>query len=105
MSVTFDNSKRQALPRCIDYSTACALGLLRAVKYRSEPAKALRHRTREEWLRHRDIFTAIDIVGEAVVVKDCQSAEAVEAAEYILSGVPKSPALAREMANAFLTTQ
>jgi len=105
MSVTFDNSKRQALPRCVDYSTACALGLLRATRYESGWIKHIGHRTREEWLKHRNLFTAIDLVGEAVVVKDFESVEAVEAAEYILNRAQKSRKLAKEMANTFLATR
>lgn len=104
MSGTFDDRNRQAIPRCLDYSTACALGLLRTIKKqgKAQETEVLSSRTREEWQNNPSLATAVDLVGEALIVKKFESDEAIKAANHILREAPRSSRLIRELANHFL---
>ena len=104
MSGTFDDTNRQAIPRCLDYSTACALGLLRIIKKqeKAQETEVLSSRTRQEWKNSPSLAIAVDLVAEALIVKKFESDEAIKAAHYILSKAPTSSLLIRELANHFL---
>ena len=104
MSVTYDDRNRQAIPRCLDYPRACALGLIRILKKqeKAQETKVLSSITTQEWQYSPTLATAIDLVAEALIIKDFESGEAIKAANYILSKAPSSSLLIRELANHFL---
>lgn len=104
MSGTFDDTNRQAIPRCLDYSTACALGLLRIIKKQeqAQEKEVLSSRTRQEWQNSPSLATAVDLVAEALIVKKFESDEAIKAAHHLLRKAPASSRLVRELANHFL---
>ena len=104
MSGTFDDTNRQAIPRCLDYSTACALGLLRIIKKQeqAQEKEVLSSRTRQEWQNSPSLATAVDLVAEALIVKKFESDEAIKAAQHILREAPASSRLIRDLANHFL---
>lgn len=104
MSGIFDDTNRQAIPRCLDYSTACSLGLLRIIKKQeqAQETEVLSSRTRQEWQNSPSLATAVDLVAEALIVKKFESGEAIKAAHYILREAPVSSRLIRELANHFL---
>ena len=104
MSVAYDDSNRQAIPRCLSYETACLLRLLRVNRKQEEV-----HRTevkdsdaRREWVETPRTSTAVDLVAEALILKDFKSSEAIKAAKYILGKGSSSSLLIRELANHFL---
>ncbi len=104
MSVIYDDTKRQVVPRCVKYATACSLGLLRANRKQKQVDKTevTESDARQEWIENPCIATAVDLVGEALIVKDFQSDDAIKAAKYILSKAPLSNLLIRQIANHFL---
>lgn len=104
MSGTFDDANRQAIPRCLDYSTSCALRLLRITKKqeKAQEPEVLSSRTRQEWQNNPSLATAVDLVAEALIVKKFESDEAIEASHHILRKAPASSRLVRELANHFL---
>ena len=104
MSETFDDTNRQVIPRCLDYSTACGLGLLRIIKKQeqAQETEVLSSRTKQEWQNSPSLATAVDLVAEALIVKKFESGEAIKAAHYILREAPASSRLIRELANHFL---
>jgi len=92
------------IPRCLEYSTACSLGLLRITRkqenvHRREVKDSC---ARQEWLDSRTVATAVDFVAEALILKDLESTEAKEAAKFILSKTPSSSLLVRQLANHFM---
>ena len=104
MSVTYDDKNRQVIPRCLSYTTACSLGLLRIsgkqqTVHQTEVKYSL---TREEWIENPSMVSAVDLVAEALIVKDFESIDAIKAAEYILSEAPSSNFLIRQLSNHFL---
>ena len=101
MSAIFGKEERQALPRCVDYNTACALGLLRVSRKQLQEKKHVGEKTKGEWQENPKLFTAVELVGEALIIKDFESTEADEAARYILSHAGTSQKLIAEMAEAF----
>lgn len=102
MSSNYRDDNRQAMPRCIDYSTASSLGLLRAIRNQGRGIENMSSKTREEWLKSPTIFTAIELLGEAVIIKDFQSDEVIKAARYIINKIPESSKFIRELADSFL---
>lgn len=103
MSGIFDDTNRQAMPRCIDYSTACSLGLQRIIRKQEKAHETeLNPRTRQEWQNAPNLDTAIDLVTEALIVKKFKSDEVIKAAHHILKEAPTSSRLIRELANHFL---
>jgi tetratricopeptide (TPR) repeat protein len=104
MSGIYDDKNRQAIPRCVDYSTACSLGLLRIIRKQEKAHKTeiLSPRTKQEWQNSPSLATAVDLVAEAMIVKNFESEEAIRAACYVLKGAPTSSRLIRELANHFL---
>jgi tetratricopeptide (TPR) repeat protein len=104
MSVRYDDSNRQVIPRCLPYAIACSLGLLRITRRREQVYKTevKDSNARVEWTENPSIAAAVDLVAEALIVKDFQSSEAIKAAEYILSNAPLSSLLIRQLANHFL---
>jgi tetratricopeptide (TPR) repeat protein len=106
MSIIYEENNRQAVPRCLSYETACSLGLLRANKkieqlYKPEVKDS---DAMKEWIENRRLATAVDLVAEALIVRDFQSRDAIAAAKFILSKAPSSSLLIRQLANHFLET-
>jgi len=99
-----DDSNRQAVPRCLDYSTACSLGLQRLIRKREKDYRkvGISSQSITEWKKSPDIDTAVDLLAEALIVKNFESEEAIKAAKYILSKAPASSKLIRELSNHFL---
>jgi len=92
------------MPRCLEYWTACSLGLLRTIRKKEEVSilNLEDSNARKDWLDGKTIPTAVDLVAEALVVKDFESREAIEGAKYILDRAESSSILIRELANHFL---
>jgi tetratricopeptide (TPR) repeat protein len=106
MSVRYNDTNRQAVPRCLPYETACSLGLLRASRKKEE---ILKHEVKgsdatREWTENPRIATAVDLVAEALIVKDFQSIDAIAAAKFIIEKAPLSSTLIRQLASHFLET-
>lgn len=104
MSIRYDDSNRQAIPRCLPYATACSLEILRINKIAEqlhgileEDSNAIR-----EWIEKPRLTSAIDVVAEALIVKDFSSTEARKAAKYILSKGASCSSLVRQLASHFL---
>jgi len=104
MSVTYDDKNRQVIPRCMEYSTACALDLLRVIRKQDkiqitglEDSNA-----RQDWLDRPSIAAAVDFVAEALILKEFESEEAIEAAKYILSKERAYSLLIRQLASHFI---
>ena len=104
MSVIYDDTNRQAIPRCLTYATACSLGLLRVNRKQEQVQKTevKDSNAKKEWMENPSIATAVDLVAEALIVKDFQSSEAIKAAKYILSKGSLSSPLISQLANHFL---
>ena len=104
MSQILEDNNRQAMPRCLDYPTACSLGLLRILgkQEKEHNTEVLSSRTRQEWQNSPSLATAVELVAEALIVKNFDSNEAIKAAHHILREAPTSSRLIRELANHFL---
>ena len=106
MSVVFEDKNRLVMPRCLEYLTACSLGLLRTIRKKREVPIADMNdsNAKTEWLEKPTIPSAVDLVAEALIVKDFESREAAEAAKYIIEKTRVSSVLIRQLANHFLET-
>lgn len=103
MSATFDDSKRQTIPRFLDYSTASALGLLRTIRKQEEAEPKPREtNVRRDWQSKPSLYSAVDLVAESLITKEFESSDAIKAARYILDKAPPSNTLIRELAHHFL---
>ncbi len=104
MKGIIDDSNRQVVPRCLDYLTACSLGLQRAIRRSNkEPwQKKISAESIKEWKESPDIDNAVDILAEALIIKNFESPEAIKAANFILEKAPINYTLIRELANHFL---
>ena len=104
MSGIFDDTNRQPIPRCVEYLTACALGILRSIRAQEKDSRTAveSFSAREEWQNNPTLDTAVDLVAEAIILKNFDSEEATKAAQYILKKARKSLPLIRELANHFL---
>ena len=104
MSGTFDDSNRQTIPRCLDYTTACALGLLRITRVSGIDIKSRFPKSRviEKWQENPNIYTATDLLAEALILKDYKSKYAIEAADYILENSETTDMVINELASHFL---
>jgi tetratricopeptide (TPR) repeat protein len=104
MTGTFDDTNRQVIPRCLNYATACSLGLLRIIRKQEQSGKSEVQSSHAslEWQNNPNLAAAVDLVGEALILKDFSSDEAMKAAHYILSEAPASSLLIIELANHFL---
>jgi len=104
MSVRYDDSNRQAIPRCLPYATACSLQILR-INRRAEQLHGIlveNSDAEREWVEKPRLTSAIDLVAEALIVKDFSSTEARKAAKYILSKGASCSSLVRQLARHFL---
>ena len=65
-----DDSNRQAVPRCLDYLTACSLGLQRLIRKRDKAYRkvGISYQSIAEWKKSPDIYTAVDLLAEALIV-------------------------------------
>lgn len=104
MSWTFDDTNRQAFPRWIDYPVVCSLGLLRNIRGEENALEAAGHSLHagQQWQSTPSLATAVDLLGEALILKNFKSDEAIKAAYYILNKAPTSSLLIRELASHFL---
>jgi|GEM_PF-2563292 len=90
----FDDSYRQVVPRWLSYKSACMLGLLQSIKKSANNILSNRSfiKAESEWGNNHNLFTAIDLIGEALILGDYNSVVSREAAEFILSykksGIP-----------------
>lgn len=104
MSATFNNTIRQAIPRCLDYSTVCALGLLRAAReheIKSKPEFQISNAI-SKWQKTPNIYTAVDLLAEALILKDFKSEYARQAANYLLNQSETTNPIIKELAVHFL---
>ena len=104
MSSTFNNTIRQAIPRCLDYSTVCALGLLRAERQhniKSKPEFRISN-VISKWQKNPSIYTAVDLLAEALILKDFESEDARRAANYLLNQSKTINPIIKELATHFL---
>jgi tetratricopeptide (TPR) repeat protein len=106
MSIIYKDDNRQAVPRCLSYEAACSLGLLTANKRIEEV-----HRpgvkdsdAMKEWMEDHRLATAVDLVAEALIIRDFESSEAIAAAKFILDEAPSSSWLINELSSHFLET-
>ena len=106
MSMIYEDNNRQAVPRCLPYETACSLGLLRVNRKIEQLYKpdVNNSNAMQEWIENRRLATAVDLVAEALIIRDFESSEAIAAAKLILSKAPSSSSLVRQLANHFLQT-
>ena len=104
MSVIFEDKNRLVMPRYLEYLTACSLGLLRIIRKKEEvPITDMKDsNAKKDWLDNPTIPTAVDLVAEALIVKDFEFKEAIEAAKHILDRAVSSSILIRQLANHFL---
>lgn len=104
MSIKYDDSNRQAVPRCLSYATACSLQVLRTNRRVEEMRGTVVEDSDagREWVENRNLISAIDLVAEAIIVKDFNSREARKAAKYILRKSAVCSPLVRELAGHFL---
>ena len=104
MSATFNNTIRQAIPRCLNYSTICALGLLRAAReheIKSKPEFQISN-VISKWQKNPNIYTAVDLLAEALILKDFKSEDARRAANYLRNQSKTTNPIIRELAGHFL---
>lgn len=104
MSGVFNDTKRQVVPRWLDYRTSCALGLLAGaqpkksplVVFSNDPAKLT------DWASTPNLMTGADLVAESYILGTNSNTQAIAAARHILKQAPPSAIIIRELANAFL---
>lgn len=104
MSATFNNTVRQAIPRGLDYSTVCALGLLRTAReheIQSKPEFEISN-VIDKWQKTPNIYTAVDLLAEALILKDFESQDARRAANYLLNQSETTNPIIKELASHFL---
>jgi len=104
MSATFNNTTRQAIPRFLDYSTACALGLLRAAtkhEIQSKPEFQISN-VISKWQKNPNIYSAVELLAESLILKDFQSKDAIRAANYLLNQSETTNSIIKELARHFL---
>ena len=104
MSVRYDDRNRQAIPRGLPYATACSLQILRINRKEEQihETEVKDSDAEREWVENPRITSAIDLVAEALIVKDFTSSEAIKAAQYIVSKGESCSSLTRQLANHFL---
>lgn len=104
MSVKYDDSNRQVIPRCLSYATACSLRVLRANRGTEQigGTEVEDSDARREWVETPSLMSAIDLVAEATIVGDFKLREARRAAKYILSKGALCSSLVKELAGHFL---
>jgi tetratricopeptide (TPR) repeat protein len=104
MSSTFNNTIRQAIPRCLDYSTVCALGLLRAEREHSIKIKPEFQISSviSKWQKNPNIYTAVELLAEALILKDFESEDSIRAANYLLNQSKTINPIIKELASHFL---
>lgn len=104
MSVIFNDTKREVVPRWLDYQTACSLSLLKSNR-EQRPGSILEEqhsRVLHEWVDNPNTATAVELIAEAIIIKDFTSVDAINAANYILRNASSSYPLHRELATYFL---
>jgi len=107
MSGTYNDTNRQPLPRCLDYSTACAIGLQRNI-IRQDTSIRPQHDFDDilsKWLEKKDIFSAIDLVSESLILKNFTSENTKKAAQFILGNTTEKQFSPRELATHYLETK
>jgi tetratricopeptide (TPR) repeat protein len=104
MSTAFDTAIRQAIPRCLDYSTICALGLLRTARqYHIENEPQLQDSdVISRWQRTPNAYTAVDLLAEALILKNFNFEDAIRAAQYLLSQSKTTDPIIKQLATHFL---
>ncbi|MBA7706104.1 hypothetical protein ES703_114950 [subsurface metagenome] len=104
MSGIFDEKNRQVIPRWLDYSASCSIGLLRHIRKQEEPNQGTLDNPRviEDWKTNPNLFSAVDLLAEALIIKNFVFDEAIKAAQLIIRDAPSSSILIRELAKHFL---
>ncbi|MBU8921215.1 MAG: hypothetical protein KOO63_05285 [Bacteroidales bacterium] len=104
MSGTFDQSKRQVIPRWLSYHASNALQLLSS----ESSSRSTLSRTRaglsaqEKWQNDNNLSHAVDFVGEAIVISDFDNAQALDAAKFILTNVSSEKKHVRALAKHYV---
>ena len=107
MSLTFNDANRQPIPRCLDYATACAVGLQK-INFQKNRAETPRRTTdiyHSKWLDSKNINNALDLVSESIILKEYDSPDAKEAAQFILDNAKSFYPINIELAEHFLESQ
>ena len=102
--MSFNDTKRQVVPRWLDYRTSCSLGLLARVQPQKTPLVAFSHDPAKlaDWSNSPNILTGADLVAENYILGTNSNAQAREAAIFILKHAPQSSTIIRELAHSFL---
>ncbi len=105
MSNIFTISDRQTVPRFLDYSTACYLGLSRTVnRFTGKNLEEnIKLNNAQIWNNNHTIFNAVDLVSEAILIKEFDSTEATNAAKYLISLEKKVHPIVKELAEHYLS--
>jgi len=104
MSATFNTTIRQTIPRCLDYATISSLGLLRALRQHEikiGPESQVSNAA-IKWQKDPNIYTAVDLLAEALIIKDFESEDAKRAARYLLNQYKTTSPIINELATHFL---
>jgi len=104
MSITFDDSFRQVIPRWLPYKSACMLGLLRSIKKKDNTIVSNNSfdKSKSAWMGEGNLFTAVDLLGEAIFLRKYDSDEAFKAAKLILSYKQSTVRFIKEIAQHYL---
>lgn len=102
MTIMSIDTKRQVIPRWLDYKIACSLGLLKTSSLNNFQALDLEkhYHTMHKWSSAQNSTTALDLIAEALILGEFESFEAKAAANYVLAN--SSYPLQRELADYFL---
>lgn len=105
MSVNFDDSKRQVLPRWYPFETACTLGIIQSIRPRSRTKITSETEFNDktiEWQEKKTFTSAVDLVGLAMIIGQASAVEAIDAAKFILREDKVSSRLSKEMASSIV---
>jgi len=104
MSGTFNDTYRQVFPRWLDYKSASLLSLLHIAEVNKNilTVNPSYNESEVNWIKNQTIFSAVDLLGEALFIKKYSSEKALEAAKYILSYQNGSLIFLKEIANHYI---
>lgn len=104
MSGVIGQQQRQTIPRCLDFDSAGAIGLVKSIRQMVPAPRIDLSATRvlTEWKRSPSVATAVDLMFEAMVSNNNEVPSAIAAANMILDETPESHFFIRDLANNFL---
>ena len=99
-----DYKNRQIIPRWYPFDYACRLGEISSgLEIRPYVWTPLSYKEKQvQWQTNKDLSSALDFVGSALMANDFENVEAVEASGLILTEEAKISNLARKLASRFL---